>query len=59
VHRVALRLQKRGLRVLRPQAHSCGDAGLALGQAWAAAQQLVHSARRSASRTQPVTLSCV
>ncbi|MBL8475963.1 MAG: carbamoyltransferase HypF [Methyloversatilis sp.] len=38
--RVTLRLQRRGLRVLRPQATSCGDAGLALGQAWAVAQQI-------------------
>lgn len=38
--RVTLRLQSRGLRVLRPQATSCGDAGLALGQAWAVAQQI-------------------
>jgi hydrogenase maturation protein HypF len=29
-----------GLPVLRPQAVSCGDAGLALGQAWAAALRL-------------------
>jgi len=34
-------LQRKGLRVLRPQAVSCGDAGLALGQAWAAALRLV------------------
>lgn len=38
--RVTLRLQSRGLRVLRPQATSCGDAGLAMGQAWAVAQQI-------------------
>ncbi|WP_198289174.1 Kae1-like domain-containing protein [Methyloversatilis thermotolerans] len=38
--RVARVLQQGGLRVLRPQAASCGDAGLALGQAWAVAQQL-------------------
>lgn len=38
--RVTLRLESRGLRVLRPQATSCGDAGLALGQAWAVAQQI-------------------
>lgn len=33
-------LQRQGLRVLRPQAHTCGDAALALGQAWVAAHQL-------------------
>lgn len=30
----------RGLRVLMPQTNSCGDAGLALGQAWVAAHAL-------------------
>lgn len=33
-------LSRRGLRVCRPQVNSCGDAGLALGQAWVARQQL-------------------
>lgn len=35
--RLSTRLTAAGLRVHRPQAVSCGDAGLALGQAWAAA----------------------
>ncbi|MDP4300290.1 Kae1-like domain-containing protein [Leptothrix discophora] len=34
------RLSLLGLRVLRPVAHSCGDAALALGQAWIARQRL-------------------
>jgi len=33
-------LEQRNLEVRMPQAVSCGDAGLALGQAWVAAQQL-------------------
>lgn len=37
---VARGLRSRGLRVLRPQAQPCGDAGLALGQAWVAAWTL-------------------
>lgn len=41
--RLTLQLQRRGLRVLRPQSTSCGDAGLAWGQAWAAAQQMIHA----------------
>lgn len=35
--RVSSELQAAGLAVHRPQALSCGDAGLALGQAWVAA----------------------
>ncbi|HEY1130679.1 MAG TPA: carbamoyltransferase HypF [Roseateles sp.] len=34
------RLVSQGLRVLTPRSTSCGDAGLALGQAWVAAHQL-------------------
>lgn len=33
-NRVTAGLQARGLLVCLPQQHSCGDAGLALGQAW-------------------------
>ena len=36
---VTARLESLGLRVLRPQVTSCGDAGLALGQAWVVVQQ--------------------
>ena len=38
--RVSAGLRGHGLRVLVPQQNSCGDAGLALGQAWVAAHQL-------------------
>ena len=38
--RVTERLQAADLRVHRPLEKGCGDAGLALGQAWVAAQQL-------------------
>lgn len=36
--RLVARLQEAGLRVVLPKQVSCGDAGLALGQAWVAAQ---------------------
>ena len=38
--RVTQWLQAQGLRVLRPRQQACGDAALALGQAWVAARQL-------------------
>ncbi|MEV4782074.1 carbamoyltransferase HypF, partial [Burkholderia sp. LMU1-1-1.1] len=38
--RLAAQLVRRGLRVARAHAVSCGDAGLALGQAWVARQRL-------------------
>ncbi|HSI49678.1 MAG TPA: carbamoyltransferase HypF [Ideonella sp.] len=37
---VVCRLASHGLRVLRTRSTQCGDAGLALGQAWVAAHQL-------------------
>lgn len=38
--RLTAQLQAQGLRVLKPQLTSCGDAGLAWGQAWVAAHSL-------------------
>ena len=37
-------LQRHGLDVLEPQAAGCGDAGLALGQAWLSAQMVAQQA---------------
>ena len=45
--RVSGGLRAHGLRVLQAQKHSCGDAGLALGQAWVAAQQLAYPSGHS------------
>jgi len=42
--RVARGLQARGLHVHRALRHSCGDAGLAVGQAWVAAHAVVAAA---------------
>ena len=39
--RLPAQLTQRGLRVLLPRSVSCGDAGLALGQAWVAREQLM------------------
>ncbi len=41
-----LHLQSQGLRVFKPVRHGCGDAGLALGQAWVATQTLRTAATR-------------
>jgi hydrogenase maturation protein HypF len=43
--RVTRQLQAQGLRVLRPRQQACGDAALALGQAWVAARQLGAASR--------------
>jgi hydrogenase maturation protein HypF len=52
--RVTLRLTASGLRVLGPIDKGCGDAGLALGQAWVAAQQLrADPSRHSMKETEP------
>jgi len=54
--RVTERLQAQGLAVLRQQGQGCGDAGLALGQAWVAAQQLVATTQE---QTLKETTPCV
>ena len=45
--RIVSQLEQAGLNVLRAKSLSCGDAGLALGQAWVAAkrEQLIHPKR--------------
>lgn len=45
---VVRRLASHGLRVLAPRSTHCGDAGLALGQAWVAARQLATVTETSA-----------
>lgn len=41
LQRLELELGRRGLKVYFPQTVSCGDAGLALGQAWVAQQHMM------------------
>lgn len=53
VERVSAGLQACGLNVRRPLKVSCGDAGLALGQAWVAAHQLPGSLNRLSMETSP------
>ena len=55
--RLTARLQAANLRVFRPLDKGCGDAGLALGQAWVAAQQLAAAALQET--TQKETAPCV
>ena len=56
--RVTNRLQAAALRVHRPLDKGCGDAGLALGQAWVAAQQLAAAAAPQETTTKE-TAPCV
>jgi hydrogenase maturation protein HypF len=55
---LATRLSRRALDVRRPSSVDCGDAGLALGQAWIAAQQLAHDRTASAAKP-PEDRPCV
>jgi len=54
--RVTSRLQAEGLSVYRPLDKGCGDGGLALGQAWVAAQQLRAGSSRQSKKE---TTTCV
>lgn len=61
--RVTSSLRQRGLRVHMPQTQSCGDAGLALGQAWVAAHDVTALAH-TPTNVRPIqqetgSLSCV
>ncbi|MEY2894120.1 MAG: hypothetical protein RJA98_4028 [Pseudomonadota bacterium] len=55
--RLTARLQQHGLNVHRPQRVNCGDAGLALGQAWVAQRLLAqphhHSPEKAAACASP------
>lgn len=53
--RVVERLQGAGLRARLPGANGCGDAGLALGQAWVAARRIetLHNHTPHAKETEP------
>lgn len=51
------RLRRRALDLRRPRTVDCGDSGLALGQAWFAAQQLARD-RRSQPKVPPENGSC-
>jgi len=46
--RLSAALTQRGLRVCLPRTASCGDSGLALGQAWVARQQIAAVQARAA-----------
>jgi hydrogenase maturation protein HypF len=53
--RVTQQLVKGGMQVFLPVAQGCGDAGLALGQAWVAAQQLAAASLKDDQMKESVT----
>ena len=53
--RVTQQLVKGGMQVFLPVAQGCGDAGLALGQAWVAAQQLAAASLKDDQMKERVT----
>lgn len=63
-HRIVTQLEGAGLRVLLPLQTSCGDSGLALGQAWVAAHHVAACTHQTVASNRfhsnnKVTSSCV
>jgi hydrogenase maturation protein HypF len=55
-NRVTTVLESNGLRVFSPQSITCGDAALALGQAWVAARALQGTANVNSRSSKPIKI---